>query len=299
MTIDVGGFNNLWSVGQWQMCRYFGLIVTQWIIPLLISAWARVVSKVPLNQMRSWMSTVAQTIIYFSMVVLSVSTIVGGVQYTLLEAASTAAVFFSVCVLIGAAANLLMCATAILFGGWLLFLLQKFSFASGSNSGGMGIKARATNIKTTSLMLTVVFVLLFFIVIMLIMGGLYLTPGIYLIVQILECVFMSVIMLVVVITLRVSGFHFSSYSSKTGSTSVSNQPTPLSGGKSAVSPSAADRKSARNENTSYVSSSFHNTDELVMSLQANNKEVPPSVILLQEVTDKNASPKQTPADDIV
>ena len=255
ITIDFGAFNGVLTLGQWQILHWIGLVTTCWMTPLLISAWARVVSNVPVAGVRSHWAVALQVFPIACQIFVTVLTYIAVAKYTLLQAYGTTFLALAYLLAIGGAFNFLLCVSAIVFGMWLLSMLYRFQSAHADIT---------VHYKTTALMLTSVLNLLCFTVIMTILNSIYLTPEAYFIIEVFELVFIGFTVIANLVSLRVTSFKFSSHSGS--NLSMSNRSPAFDKPKSATlggsgSGSGSDRAQAPSE------SRLANADDLVISLQ--------------------------------
>lgn len=149
---DMGALGGKWSLGQWMVVRFVGYSFTTLFVSLLISAWAHVVAKIPINGLRSWTSTVIQVGVACCFISIIVCVFFNAAGYFTMEALSPMKILQVQAMLAGGAFQFLLCVWAFVFGFWLLHLLRKFGKQAESDNN------KQVHFKTTVLMIATVMV---------------------------------------------------------------------------------------------------------------------------------------------
>jgi len=177
LSIDFQGAAGIWTLGTWTILFNFSLVTTGLVVPLIVLAWAHVVSKVPINGIRTWTALAIQIVVGSLYALIYVFVVISSGRNSLLQASSPTIAAMDTLLTVAGIFLFVMCLLSLAVGSWLLINLRAFS---GSNHN------RSVLTKTTVLMMVSVFGLLAFVIIITTENLVYLTPSINFVYGVIE-----------------------------------------------------------------------------------------------------------------
>jgi len=204
-TIDPYGFQGLIPLGNWFYIRYGGILMTIGLTALLTSAWSKVITSSPLQAIHyyRWVTNGIQFVIFASYVCMTVCAMVACQRYTYNVVFGEYALSLKNAFDATGGILFFMCVSGLFFGLSLLFYLRTFSSLQGAH--------RTTNTRITLLMIAASFDQLLFAILTQMINNYFMSVSTYFAYVIVEHTVMLLMFSVVIVSLNVSGFRFSSY----------------------------------------------------------------------------------------